>query len=234
MILRPSFTNKNGIKYDNVQELAFNKNNFYGNLGEFINETKKEETDFIDSEFNLENGVYIYRDFNNYKKAYRIYKEFNDYGFNGYKDDLLIHNLVKRSKNLKLSKVPYGVVTIDGNIIGQIIPYFYNTKTLYEYSLKNKINPELLIEVLKIIKELYENGIYYYDIHPKNFVIDQDKKINIIDFDNFYVKFIKDENTLKNILNGYKNILSILSRINIHEDINSFNEAEDFTYKYIK
>lgn len=107
MILNDNFTNIKGKYFEGVKELAFTKENLYGNIDKFVNE-----------DYNLLNGVYIYKDFNNKNIGYKIYKEFMAYKFNGYRDDELIYNLIQRSKNIKLTEMPIGVVTIDGKIIG--------------------------------------------------------------------------------------------------------------------
>lgn len=227
------YINSNGEIFIGVKELAFTKDNFFGNLGKFITETKYEPSDFIDMSYNLSNGVYIYRDFNNPKIGYRIYKEFADYNFNGYKDDILIEKLQIKQANIKLTKLPIGVVTLDNRIIGQIIPLFENCMTLFDFSKcsKDKINyVKLYINALNILKELYDNGILYLDIHPKNFMIDGKNNLNLIDFEFCNIKFSEiDKFDMKKFFNLFNSMLKIL---NINFGISDLFENYISTYNF--
>ena len=57
--------------------------------------------------------------------------------------------------------------------------------TLFDFSKYNKkqLNYiKLYLSSLSILYELYDNGVLYLDIHPKNFMIDENNNINLIDF----------------------------------------------------
>lgn len=215
-VLRDNYINSNGEILIGVKELAFTKDNIFGNLGKFVTETKYEASDFIDMDYNLNHGVYIYKDFNDSKIGYRIYKEFADYNFNGYKDDILTNKLQMKQANIKLTKLPIGVVTLDGRIIGQIISFFEDCMTLFDFSKlgKSKVNyVKLYIDALKILKELYDNGILYLDIHPKNFMIDEKNNINLIDFQFDHIKFMETgEFDIKKFFDLFNSMLKILNR----------------------
>ena len=42
MEIKKGFVNRDGIAYPKVREIAFTKDNYFGNLGTLVNETKKE------------------------------------------------------------------------------------------------------------------------------------------------------------------------------------------------
>lgn len=215
-VLRDYYINLNGEKFEHVKELSFTKDNFFGNLGEFVTETEYKSGDFYDMDYNLNNGFYIYRDFKDSKIGYRIYKEFADYNFNGYKDDLLINKLQMKQANIKLTKLPIGVVTLDGRIIGQIISFFEDYMTLFDFSKlgKSKVNYiKLYIDALNILKELYDNGILYLDSHPRNFMIDKSNNINLIDFEYNRITFdVFSKSNISNFFDTFNSMLGILNR----------------------
>ena len=98
--VKNGFTNKYGVFYPNVKEIMFKRTELYNNLGTFVAETNREANSFfVPDDFDLR-GVYIYQQLDNPNKAYRIYKEFAEYKFNGYDDDKLIHNLQNKQQNL--------------------------------------------------------------------------------------------------------------------------------------
>ncbi len=230
-----TYTNTKNITFDKVSELAFKKDELMNNLGHFVNETNREKSFFFDDEFTLNNGVYIYQDYNNPNIAYRIYKQFADYGFNGNKDDYLIQELQSRKDNIKLTDLPFGVVTLEGNIIGQQIPYYPNHMTLYECFKNSKVNNpyEIYLSMLDILKELFDNNIIYFDNHAKNFLIN-DNQIKLIDFDFDYILFNNSNmRCLKKMLDNYIYTINLLNRLYtntdniIFEQTNSIEETYD-------
>lgn len=229
--IRDRFTNIKGQTFDNVREIAFKKDELFGNLGKFVAESNHEVSDFVYDLYESHFGVYIYQTYENPNIAYRIYKEFADYNFNGYNDDKLIQKLSERKKAILKTEFPTGVVTLDGRIIGQEIPFYQNSITILEY-FKNRtiLNPfNLYIEILKVLYELFENGIIYLDIHPKNFMIDPiGLKMNLIDFDFHYIKF-DDKTMLKRQLDNYKRMINYLNELlNIINITGDFVEASNY------
>jgi len=236
------FTNIKGITFENVREIAYKKGQLYSNLGRYIVETKYEPSLFFDEDTSLETGVYIYQSYDNPNVAYRIYKEFADYGFDGYGDDKLIQELVVRQHNVFLSKFPTGVVTLDGKIIGQEIPYFHSSVVLFECTIdsfkdKNPIN--VYKKILEILKELFDNGITYLDVHSRNFMLDLsslDEKIDIIDFDSQYIKF--DDNSLyslEKLFSNYSRMINFLNtKFSIVDIVDSFIEVDNFDDAFVQ
>lgn len=207
-VLREEFTNTSGILFPHVKEIAFTKTNIKTNLGEYITETRREENLF----FNSQDGVYIYRSRLNPVIGYRIYKEFADYGFNGNQDDYLIEELQVR--NVKGIEMPNGVVTLEGSIIGQIMPFYNYSESIHEYFAKHKDIDTLFNaykEILLILKKLVEHGIFYLDVHAKNFMINSiTKEINIIDFEKYLVRFDEPEYTSR-ILEKYIEMINLIN-----------------------
>ena len=233
-----TYTNKDNITYDKVKELAFKQKELMNNLGKFVNETNREANLFFDDQYSLENGVYIYQDYNNPNIAYRIYKEFAEYNFNGNKDELLIQELMQKQDKVKLTEFPFGVVTLDNRIIGQQIPYYPNHISLYEYFKANKDIDIYMIylQILDILNELYSNGILYFDSHAKNYLINGDT-INLIDFEYSLMSFdINNIRLKKYMLKNYIKLINHLYQLysntkqDIFEETNSFGE----TYNQIK
>lgn len=200
MEIKKGFVNREGIVYPKVREIAFTKDNFFGNLGTLVNETKKESTLFfgIDNMEFDDRGVYIYKSDYDARKALRIYKSFQDYKFNGDKDDELIARLQKLQRKVKLTEFPAGIVTLDGNIIGQEIPFYEEYNPFIE--VKDNIRLVEILNIYKkcllIIKELNDKGIQYLDIHAKNFLINSDLDVKLIDFENDLVKFNDKDATI--------------------------------------
>ena len=222
-LIKDNYVNSNGEYFCNVREIAYKKGELIGNLGVLVAETGYEKDDFIGNYGMTLEGSYIYQTYNNPTIAYKIYKEFADYGFNGYKDDILIQKLQSVKSNIDLTKFPTGVVTLDGRIIGQEIPYYDNAITLLDYvkkaSVDNRIN--VYIKILKILQELFKNGILYLDIHPKNFMVNADNdNINLIDFDSDFICFDTDDKHMMD--NLFKNFMMMIEYL--EDDINmNFN-----------
>lgn len=126
----------------------------------------------------------------------------------------MIEELVKRQPKIKHSLFPTGVVTLDGRVIGQEIPFFDNAITLSEFCNKviNKTTSpkeaiKIHLEILKIMRELYENGIYYLDGHNNNFMVLKGDNHNITDGTNINMIAMIDyspENIVFDELDEYK------------------------------
>jgi len=214
-IVRTGYQNKEGKYFDKVREISFEKENLINNLGKFVAETNHEDNYFFKDDL-ITHGVYIYQSLTNPNIAYRIYKEFSDYGFNGYSDDKMIQFLQEKQEKIKLTQFPTGIVTLNGNIIGQEIPYYANYMTLFDYLKKYFIKDPFSIYMIliEIIKEMYEEEILYLDVHPKNFMINKsDLDIKMIDFDDSYVKFQTHEFYKEQLFSNIKNMIDCLNKL---------------------
>lgn len=232
MEIKDVFTDKDGIVYKNLRQIAFSKDNIYGNLGKLVNETNREVKDGFGKPSNTlsQEGVYIYKSNYDEKKALRVYKCFLEPNFNGYRDEKLLTRLQKLQSKIELTTFPVGIVTLDGNIIGQEIPYYEEHNQFYEIK-EELTTKELLLlyrKCLLIIEELNKKGINYVDIHAKNFLVDSTLDVKLIDFEPFLVRF-NDEYELKRSLMNYYNMVNLINErlnLNVHyEKPESIEEA---------
>lgn len=220
MEIRDFFISSKGIVYPKIREIAFNSSNLFGNLGTLVNETNREVLDYFRvSKMDYDDsGVFIYQ--SNYDKniALRIYKCFMDYRFNGDHDDELIFKLKSLQDKVKYTDFPTGVVTKNGFIIGQEIVYYPEYLTLYE--IKKDLTTTELIEVYKkcliILSELKNVGINYIDVHARNFLVNEDLDVKLIDFEYDLVKFNDEIACKKTILYFYYMVNLINKRIGIN------------------
>lgn len=214
-VIRDEFTDRQGKKYDirniNYQTLDNEKNPF----GIYITETKRESNVFFDNEFDEESGVYIFKSPIEEKKAFRIYKDFSSTKLCNielhHSEVHLLSELIKRQNKIKYTEFPTGIITYNNFIIGQEIPYYHGYKTFDTKVEKlDKITIiKYYLEILKRLKELYENGIIYNDVHAKNFMVGKNDDIKIIDFEPYLVSF--DQEYDKRML---ENLKQMINRIN--------------------
>ena len=229
IIIKNVFINKKGQCFDKVKEVSLQREDINLNLGKLVAETDHESNNYFADSL-ITSGIYLYRSNVNPNIAYRIYKEFADFNFNGYNDDKMIQNLQEKQSKIKLTKFPMGVVTLNGNIIGQEIPYYSNYITLFDY-FKNHARLDyfkIYTLILQIIKEMYDEQILYLDIHPRNFMINEKNfDIKIIDFDESYVKF-ENYNFYQEQL--FLNIKNIIDRLNKTSNIDCgvFLQTDNF------
>lgn len=223
--VKRGFINSKGKEFKNIKNIHFdNTSDLYNNIGSFVLSSKESSSDSID------NGVHIFLDKNNPKLARRVYADYMNYKYTAYNDDELVDLLEKRQKNILLTSFPTGIVTIENKVIGQEIPYYGNSETLLSHFERNKLTKiptEIYLEVLKILRELLDNGILYKDVHSSNFLIDKDTNvINLIDFDKFLMKF--DEDIKYNYSTMIENIkFYLISRLNkiIGLDFENYKKA---------
>lgn len=240
MLIERGYQNNFGGFFPNIVNVSFSSITEFKNFtGELLKETKKEINIFVTQKDEYD-GIYLYKIKNLAENdyAFRIYRDFEKYSFRRHYDDYLIDKLQQKQKNIKEIDFPIGVATIDNYVIGQVIYLYENSQTAFEYlhSIKNNQNfekkyYELLYKILNLIKMLYDNEIYYIDVHPNNFLILENGDIKIIDFENHSIDLSKDGvNYLKN------NLLYIINLINDmfgFESIVSCNSTLEETYKKV-
>lgn len=216
--VRNSFTNNKGETFSNIREIAFFKNRNYGGFGDFICESHKMSMSFDDDYID---GIYLYRSRIDSNKAYRIDKQYLEPTFTGTGEEKFISKLQEKQSSIKLSEFPTGVVTMDGIVVGQEVPY-YNGPTLKEYAencSKLMLPTKIYIQLLDIIKEQFANGVYYSDIHANNYVL-VNGIVKPIDFQDHLL-------SIDEVYSGTKkNILFYLAFM-IHKLNQSFQIPED-------
>ena len=142
--------------------------------------------------------------------------------------NMLLH-LQKLQDKITNIDFPIGYYIEDDDIYGQIIRFYkkapsiayltqnkdINEVSKYYYHCEDSIHNLylLLLDILNFIEELFENNVFYTDIHTGNFVIDNNK-VKIIDFDYQYVTFNKKKSLelLKSILFNYETMIYIINK----------------------
>lgn len=132
--------------------------------------------------------IYILQDRNHKELAYRIYRDFRRENFDEARDAVLIQRLYENSYGIQNIDFPYGVVTKENRIIGQVIPYYEDAKELANYKDDIITSATYLVNAYSLVKELYDHDIYYLDIHEHNFLVTK-QGLKLIDFDNEMTRF---------------------------------------------
>ena len=147
-------------------------------------------------------GALIYVNTDDPMHSLKIYKDYSDFimavkmgctkyvpGTHNNERDF-IKKLQFFQDKIKLTRFPTGIVTYHDYIIGQEIPFYKDCINLLNACQKANHVEEIIalyIKCLEIIKELYDNGIVYFDVHMNNFIVNKDNNVNLIDFDSDYV-----------------------------------------------
>lgn len=180
-------------------------------------------------------SVYIVQDRENKELGYRVYKSFAKRTFNKIQEPSFLQKLHDQSKSINID-LPYGVITQDDRIIGQVIPYYEDGCELIKYyDEETNHTIDLIIDAFQQIRRLYDNGIFYMDIHGRNFLVTKDG-IKIIDYDRNLVTFKSGMKVLndfykKQILMNFSNMTRAI--LNIHYEfpnldrVNSLDELQD-------
>lgn len=150
--------------------------------------------------------------------AYRLYDEIrcNVTGkkMSRTRDEAMIENFQFYQKNIKLTDLPFGIIKENNIIIGQLIKYYPESETLFDF-LKNNPEEDPIIWYLKaldILQELVENNICYEDVHAKNFMVTKKRELKLIDFSPDRVKINQNYRTL--YYNMFQNFNSMVIRTN--------------------
>lgn len=220
----------NGKDYDGLRTISANKINELpsGKLLVYSDDFDSNNY-YIDTEFKLNDGVIINQSTLDSNRAIRIYKDWPEAWHYEKKDAELVYKLQQKQKCVKLTDFPTGIVTISDfpfeynkkniqRVIGQEIIYYENYIAIGKlFQINHNINTaKIYIDIIKILKELLDNGIYYGDIHGGNFVIEKEKQIvKLIDFEDNKVK-------IDNIgINEIKTTFEVLKRLIIGLDVYS-------------
>lgn len=180
---------QNGTTYK-IRNINFQS---ISDLGEsnwrFITESHKKSTiSFMSGGSDLKESSIIYQDLNNPTRGIRIYGDYADYKYTYYDDHDLILSLQKRQPKVKLTEFPTGIVTIEDKIIGQEMPFYEGYQNIDKFLQGDSslLVTHYYLEIIKIVKELCDNGIYFYDLHPGNVVV-SGKNVRIIDFESTFL-----------------------------------------------
>ena len=165
------------------------------------------------------------------------------YFFNRIRNLKLLKNLVEKQKELPKVDFPFAYYKDYGVLRGIVMKYYQDAESLNNliklYSFhefqdfyhhdNNEIDNiiDLFLEILELISNMYDKGIFYMDIRPGNFVI-YNNSVKVIDFEpgfvyfrdcgswNYYQMLISYATLVETVLCkfGFKNVL--------------FNSGEDF------
>lgn len=227
MIVKKGYEDKNGVKYDDLLNVHFEKKeDMATNLGKYVAETDYKENMFLSSSWNLTNGIYLYQSYFDPKIALRIYRDFAGYKYVHHDDAKLIKELLERGKNVLLTDFPMGVITIEDYVVGQAIPFYEDYDTLAKVVINKKDELSIMkyyLEIMKILKELYNNSIIYADVRSRNFMINRvNNLVKLIDFESQYISF--DDRLYKEMI---KNIKITINEINDYLNIKFKIDKED-------
>ena len=119
----------------------------------FICESHPDVSLDFNADYNMaySSGVYIMKDIEK-DIYYRISKSFQDPTYSSKKDLEMVALLQNKQSNIKLSEFPTGIVTMNGRVIGQEIPYYKNSQNLYDFASKENeyIKPTTIISFSNI------------------------------------------------------------------------------------
>lgn len=163
----------------------------------------------------------------------------------------LLIRLIEKQKVINNTEFPIGYFKHFKKLAGLIIRYYKDGISLDNITKEKDINLIgkyyfhdddnirnlflLFNEILDNLYEMFENGVYYTDIHSNNFIVN-DNKIKVIDFDPGHVLFSdRNKNTDIIIARYLKAIYDILENYqlpnNYYDNIQGFNEAKIFIKK---
>ena len=201
MTTKSKYVDNYGHTYDLVSSIEFEPNVDFYLLGNIIAETTHKYSGWsTESE-----GSYIFQSKDNPYVGYKVYKNYKLLKNDLYKDNVLLENLLSRKDKIQMTKFPEKILTINNRVIGQEIPFYPNSLTLYDY-----FGQYDNINILSVYR-----GIIYLDTHYKNFMINPlTMQLNIIDFDYNYIIF--DEKTKeykKQILYSFVQMLNKLNKL---------------------
>ncbi len=219
------FTNKKGEKFPLVDNFNFESWNEFRNLDKtFITQT----TNNLCEEFAAnEDGYNIFHLNETPEIGFRVHSEcgYCTYMYTNFESDAkLIQKLQEYQPNIELSEFPYGILTIQDNVIGQVMKFYYKYKTLFETFSENKIITfdeayNVYYKIIDILTELQENGIIYSDSHTRNFMYNTEiKDLKAIDFDNDRLNFdgYNVDSMIRNLQITLNRLNEMLGLSNIH------------------
>jgi len=235
MEIKEGYLDKRNNHY-NIRNINFDsREDFSENAGKFICQSTHNDGVWFDTDYDLRNGVYLYKPNYDETKALRIYKDTlgicDDYKYTGYSDYKIISELLNRQKNIKLTEFPTGIVTIENYVIGQEIPYYKNSKNLSEI-VHLKTHKDIInyyLNIINILEELNSNGIIYSDVHAKNFMIDSYSNLmRLIDFDSTYISIDSEKKHFyMNMIVNLRNMINYINdKININFKLSSGESLE--------
>ena len=200
----------------------------------------KTSRDFED----LDDGTLICQSTVDENVGYRI-----DLGYNNMFTDIqssarTINYLQSLQPSIKLTEFPYGVITRENRVVGEVMPFYPNSVDILDYigATSDKNILSVYKQVLMILKEMHENGILYCDIHGGNFVVN-DKSgnpvVRAIDFEGIFLSFSRERQygdyAINSHLNNLRRLLNNIKKVIKSQDVqDSLTSMTDDYEKSIK
>ena len=163
----------------------------------------------------------------------------------------MLINLTEKQNKVFSVDFPIGYFKCGSKLSGLIIRYYQDGVSFdnilndcdiellgkyYSHDEDNIHNLFMLFnDVLNSVYEMFENGIYYMDIHPGNIVL-TNNSAKLIDFDTHYIKFDEKDKRLQSIMGAYllllkESLSTYCLENNINENLINFEEAKKYTKK---
>lgn len=219
------YTNQKGENFPLLDNYNFESWDEFRNYGKtFITQT----TNNLCEEFgdNNEDGYNIFYLNETPDIGFRVHSEcsYCTYMYNNFSFEAgFLQQLKAYQPKIKLSTFPYGVISINEYVIGEVVKFYHKYITLAEEFYQNKIMTmeeayNLYVKVIEILIELENNGIVYSDIHSHNVMVNpQNHDTQLIDFENVRVNF---DGIVYNMICNLKRTLNYLNGMlglsNIH------------------
>lgn len=183
-----------------------------------LTEIKFMDLDSTDQVNNLKNKFYLLSSTSDYILKLNNKKSVNDINLRQ-----MIEELCKKQYLIYNIDFPIGYVKDENNIVGQVIRYYSNSKSLkiinltesledlqkYIYLDDDSLHNLFLIflNILEQIELLFENDISYLDIHSGN-IIFYNNEVKLIDFEPNYISFSKIRYFQQQIFHNYVRLIN--------------------------
>lgn len=162
--------------------------------------------------------------------------------FNRYRNLKLLKQLSEKQEKVNNVDFPVAYYKSFNILRGIVIPYYKDAVALSEIinlhpfsELKYFYNHDsndidnlvsLLLEILELISNMYNNGVYYLDIHSGNFLV-YNNSVKVIDFEPGHIYFRDKEWNLRLILTNYAMLVEKIRRMYQFKDV-FFHSGVDF------
>ena len=155
----------------------------------------------------------------------------------------MLSKLVDKQKDVPNVDFPIGYFRRNLKLAGLIIRYYQSGMSCdrifenqdieelskYYYHDDDNIHNLFLLldDVLDLVYEMFENGVYYFDLNAGNLIL-IDNRVKIIDFDPRFVKFDDKDNRLEIIMATYSWLIrDAMNYINIPYYLGYFRNFEE-------
>lgn len=167
--------------------------------------------------------------------------------FNEYRNKKMLKNLQINQDKFNDIDFPVAYFIDKKKVVGTVVPYYKGSESLKVLSNVYKLEKlkefynhsdgevsnliEMCLEVLELIKHMYDENIIYTDINAGNFIV-YNNTIKVVDFEPSYVHFKKNKNNyLSLLLSNYNLLVNYIWKHYGFRDMpynpgNNFREAE--------